>query len=47
MNELSQIWRDIVDYCQSLFEKSQPIAEISKKSNKVCKKKKKASKKAN
>lgn len=47
MSELSQIWQDIVNYCQSLFEKSQPIEEVSKKPNKVSKKKKKAPKKAN
>ena len=47
MNDLAQIWQDIVNYCQSLFEKSQPITEVSKKSNKLCKKKKKTPKKAN
>lgn len=47
MSDLAQIWQDIVNYCQSLFEKSQPIEEVSKKPNKVCNKKKKASKKAN
>lgn len=45
--ELSQIWQDIVNYCQNLFKKSQPIEEISKKPNKVVKKKKNTSKKAN
>ena len=47
MCELSKIWQDIVEYCQSLFDKNQTIEEVPSKSNKLHKKKKKAPKKAN
>lgn len=45
MSDLSQIWQDIVNYCQKVFDNSknnQVITEVSKKTNKVVKKKKKS-----
>lgn len=43
MVELSQIWKDIVAYCQNVYEnshKTQSITEVPKKKSKVVKKKK-------
>jgi len=47
MNELSKIWEDIVNYCQSLFDKNQDIKEDTTKQSKVVKKKKTSVKKSN
>ena len=47
MDNLSQIWQDIVNYCQSLFEKTQAIKEETPKQSKVVKKKKTSVKKSN
>lgn len=43
MTDLAQIWEDIVDYCQKVFEnshKSQQTTKVFNKPNKVVKKKK-------
>lgn len=43
MTDLAQIWEDIVDYCQKVYEnshKSQQTTKVSNKPNKVVKKKK-------
>lgn len=43
MIELSQIWTDIVNYCQNVYENSHKTEvkdEVKKKPNKVVKKKK-------
>ena len=43
MTDLAQIWEDIVDYCQKVYEnshKSQQTTKVFNKPNKVVKKKK-------